>query len=103
MHVQELFESEKIAYTLPPEIDGVDFVGDFDPETKTAYIGSIVSSQAGSGRQAVQAFEKWAREMGALSIRGEATPASIIFWNKMGFRDRNRGERLIPIWKMLTS
>lgn len=92
----------RMSFTLPPEIAShVEFVGDFDPETRVAHIGSIVSTARGYGRRAVAAFEDWARQQGAWKIAGEAVAESLPFWWKLGYRDRGRGERLIPIHKVL--
>lgn len=97
----EIIENQqKIQFVLPDDINA-DFVGDYDPVTKTAHVGSIISGERGAGSKAMYAFEKWARANGATMIRGEARIDSIPFWHKMGFRDRNRGERLVPIWKVL--
>ena len=89
-----------IKFVLPADIN-VEFIGDFDPETRIAHIGFIVSSERGAGHKAVNAFEKWARDQGAVKITGKAVRESLPFWWKMGFRDRDRNEHLVPIWKTL--
>ncbi len=90
-----------VPFRLPADIQDVEFVGHFDPASRLAHICSVISHRQGGGRAAVGAFEEWARQQGAIRITGEARADSLPFWWKMGFRDRNRGERLIPIWKVL--
>jgi hypothetical protein len=93
-------DSNNIPFHMPESIE-VDFVGYFDPDAKIAHIGSIISKKRGEGGKAVRVFEAWAKEQGAKRIEGSARPDSLLFWNKMGFKDRSRGESLIPIWKTI--
>jgi hypothetical protein len=92
--------TNNIPFHMPESIE-VEFVGHFDPDTRIAHIGSIISKKRGEGGKAVRAFEAWSKEQGAKRIEGSARPDSLPFWNKMGFRDRSRGESLIPIWKTI--
>lgn len=102
MKVHEIISIiENVNFTLPVDIKNVEFIGDYDTKTRIGRIGSIVSSERGAGRKAVSAFEEWAREQGAERITAEARRESLPFWWKMGFRDRSRGERLVPIWKII--
>lgn len=70
-----------------PGFDGVNISGYVEGEKAKLDHIEVKSTQRGSGigTQAVQDFEKWAKDNGAKYVEIDAYKKSIKFWEKMGY------------------
>jgi hypothetical protein len=75
------FVSNELVPDLPGELIG------YLCDTGVAVIESVQSAAdgRGDGTALVRAFERWAAEHGATTIRGESMADSVGFWRKMGY------------------
>lgn len=70
-----------------PGFDGVNISGYVEGEKAKLDHIEVKAAQRGSGigTQAVQDFEKWAKDNGAKYVEIDAYKKSIKFWEKMGY------------------
>lgn len=74
-------------YKAYPGFEGVEITGHVDGDRAKLDHIEVKAAQRGSGigTQAVQDFEKWAKEQGAKYVEIDAYKKSIKFWEKMGY------------------
>jgi hypothetical protein len=96
--------ADRIVFRLPEGMRGVEMDAWVDPAARTARVDVIVSRRRGYGSAAVRAFEAWALENGAQTIRGDAIPSSAGFWRRLGYRTEPAPpHRTVPFWKRLAA
>lgn len=98
-NIMNIAENHQILYDVPDHLLSkgvVTFAGTYNPVTRIASPNMIdihpAAARKGVGREAVQDFERWAKEQGAIAIRSGygSWKGARGFWEKLGYKVAKR-------------